>query len=90
MEIKYISINQKDINGKYYINLENLLRYVNQSTKDSSLANALYDSLKAYLTSKEGKQYYGITDRNVVTREEAISNIAKNRIQRLKEKERRC
>ena len=74
------------INGKYYINLENLLRYVNQSTKDSSLANALYDSLKAYLTSKEGKQYYGITDRNVVTREEAISNIAKSRIQRLKEK----
>ena len=74
------------INGKYYINLENLLRYVNQSTKDSSLANALYDSLKAYLTSKEGKQYYGITDRNVVTREEAISNIAKSRLQRLKEK----
>ena len=74
------------INGKYYINLENLLRYVNQSTKDSSLANALYDSLKAYLTSKEGKQYYGITDRTVVTREEAISNIAKSRIQRLKEK----
>lgn len=74
------------INGKYYINLENLLRYINQSTKDSSLANALYDSLKAYLTSKEGKQYYGITDSNVVTREEAISNIAKSRLQRLKEK----
>lgn len=74
------------INDKYYINLENLLRYVNQSTKDSSLANALYDSLKAYLTSEEGKKLYGITDSNVVTREDVISNIAKSRIQRLKEK----
>lgn len=76
----------RQINGKYYINLENLLRYVNQSTKDSSLASALYDSLKAYLNSKEGKKLYGITDSNTVTREDAISNIAKSRLQRLKEK----
>ena len=81
---KEFGLNQ--INGKYYINLENLLRYVNQSAKDTSLANALYYSLKAYLTSKEGKQYYSITDSNIVTREEAISNIAKSRLQRLKEK----
>lgn len=81
---KEFNLNQ--INGKYYINLENLLRYVNRSTKDSSLASVLYDSLKQYLTSEEGKKLYGITDGELLPHGEAISNIAKSRLQRLEER----
>ena len=81
---KEFNLNQ--INGKYYINLENLLRYVNRSTKDSSLASVLYDSLKQYLTSEEGKKLYGITDGELLPHGEAINNIAKSRLQRLEER----
>lgn len=81
---KEFNLNQ--INGKYYINLENLLRYINRSTKDSSLASVLYDSLKQYLTSEEGKKLYGITDGELLPHGEAISNIAKSRLQRLEER----
>ena len=76
-----------EINGKYYINLENLLRYVNQRMKDNSLASSMYDALKAYITSKEGSQKFGITDDLTISKEDALANIAKSRLQREQEKQ---
>lgn len=74
----------KPINGKYYINLENLLRYVNKTTNDKNMASALYDSLKEYIEN-EGKDLYAVTDNTSLTRDEALSNISKSRLARLKE-----
>ena len=42
-------VGMSTIDDKYYINLEDLLRYVNTTFKDQSMANFIYVSLKEYL-----------------------------------------
>ncbi len=51
-------IKQKDINGKYYISLENLLRFCNGEFQNNENASIMYNVMASYLTSDEAKDKY--------------------------------
>lgn len=51
-------IKQKKINGKYYISLENLLRFCNGEFKNNENASIMYNIMADYLTSAEAKDTY--------------------------------
>lgn len=51
-------IKQKKINGKYYISLENLLRFCNGEFKNNENASIMYNIMADYLTSAEAKDIY--------------------------------
>lgn len=51
-------IKQKKINGKYYISLENLLRFCNGEFKNNENASIMYNIMANYLTSDEAKDIY--------------------------------
>lgn len=59
------------IDGKYYINLEDLLRRINETYADDGyVANLLYTTIEGYLHSNRAKEKYVIKDisnRNVVS-----------------------
>ena len=76
----------KQINGKYYVNLEDLLRYVNSSTKDSSTASIIYQSLKEYLKTKEAKEKFILMDENQVDNRDFLKNVAKTEEERYLER----
>lgn len=74
------------INGLLYINLEDLLRYVNTVTQDSSTAGMIYESLKEHLKTDEAKKDFIIMDENVVDNNNFLSNVAKSEEERYAEK----
>lgn len=76
----------KQINGKYYVNLEDLLRYVNSSTNDSSTASIIYQSLKEYLKTKEAKEKFILMDENQVDNRDFLKNVAKTEEERYLER----
>ena len=51
-------IKQKKINDKYYISLENLLRFCNGEFKNNENASIMYNVMASYLTSDEAKDKY--------------------------------
>ena len=51
-------IKQKEINGKYYISLENLLRFCNGEFQNNENASIMYNVMASYLTSDEAKDKY--------------------------------
>lgn len=67
----------RTINGKTYINLEDLLRYTNESTNDASTASIMYNALKEYLKSDEAKQSFITTDESEVDKNEFLDNVKK-------------
>ena len=55
-------IKQKKINGKYYISLENLLRFCNGEFQNNENASIIYNIMADYLTSDEAKDIYSIEE----------------------------
>lgn len=64
-------------NGKYYGNLEDLLRYVNEHSPSKNTADFIYNSLKEYLKTKEGKKHFVMLDADVVDDAEFMRNVRK-------------
>ena len=74
------------INGLLYVNLEDLLRYANSVTTDSSTAGMIYESLKEYLKTDEAKKDFIIMDENTVDNSNFLSNVAKSEEERYLER----
>lgn len=80
---KELGINE--YNGKKYINLEDLLRYVNMVSNDSQISNMIFDGLKVYLNTDEAKTKFITTDENQNS-DTLKKNIAKSAAQRYQER----
>lgn len=80
---KELGINE--YNGKKYINLEDLLRYVNIISNDSQTSNMMFDALKVYLNTKEAKTKFITTD-ETQNSDTLKKNIAKSAAQRYQER----
>ena len=80
---KELGINE--YNGKKYINLEDLLRYVNTISNDSQMSNMMFDSLKVYLNTDDAKTKFITTD-ETQNSDTLKKNIAKSAAQRYQER----
>lgn len=80
---KELGINE--YNGKKYINLEDLLRYVNIISNDSRTSNMIFDGLKVYLNTAEAKTKFITTD-ETQNSDTLKKNIAKSADQRYQER----
>ena len=67
----------KQHNGKYYGNLEDLLRYINEHSPSKNTADFIYNSLKEYLKTEEGKKQFVMLDANSVDDAEFMRNVRK-------------
>lgn len=67
----------KQHNGKYYGNLEDLLRYINEHSPSKNTADFIYNSLKEYLKTEEGKKQFVMLDADVVDDAEFMRNVRK-------------
>ena len=68
----------EELDGKLYINLEDLLRYTNTSTNDKTTSAALFESMKQWLSSFEAKEKYIVTDEAETNKENFIENTQKS------------
>ena len=73
-------------NGKYYVNLEDLLRYINTITNDATRAEWIFDSLKTYIESGEGKNDFAITDADNLNDNNYLANVSKSASERYLER----
>lgn len=64
-------------NGKYYGNLEDLLRYINEHSPSKNTADFIYNSLKEYLKTEEGKKQFVMLDADLVDDAEFMTNVRK-------------
>lgn len=64
-------------NGKYYGNLEDLLRYINEHSPSKNTADFIYNSLKEYLKTDEGKKQFIMLDADSVDDAEFMTNVRK-------------
>lgn len=64
-------------NGKYYGNLEDLLRYINEHSSSKNTADFIYNSLKEYLKTDEGKKQFVMLDVDSVDDTEFMTNVRK-------------
>lgn len=64
-------------NGKYYGNLEDLLRYINEHSPSKNTADFIYNSLKEYLKTEEGKKQFVMLDADLVDDAEFMNNVRK-------------
>lgn len=64
-------------NGKYYGNLEDLLRYINEHSPSKNTADFIYNSLKEYLKTEEGKKQFVMLDADLVDDAEFMTNVHK-------------
>ena len=64
-------------NGKYYGNLEDLLRYINEHSPSKNTADFVYNSLKEYLKTEEGKKQFVMLDADSVDDAEFMTNVRK-------------
>lgn len=64
-------------NGKYYGNLEDLLRYINEHSPSKNTADFIYNSLKEYLKTEEGKKQFVMLDADSVDDAKFMRNVRK-------------
>lgn len=64
-------------NGKYYGNLEDLLRYINEHSPSKNTADFIYNSLKEYFKTEEGKKQFVMLDADSVDDAEFMRNVRK-------------
>lgn len=64
-------------NGKYYGNLEDLLRYINDHSPSKNTADFIYNSLKEYLKIEEAKKQFVMLDADSVDDAEFMTNVRK-------------
>lgn len=67
----------RQYNGKYYGNLEDLLRYINEHSPSKNTADFIYNSLKEYLKTEEGKKQFVMLDADSVDDAEFMTNVRK-------------
>ena len=65
-------------NGKYYGNLEDLLRYINEHSPSKNTADFIYNSLKEYLKTDEGKKQFIMLDADSVDDADFMRNVRKS------------
>lgn len=70
-------VNLRQHNGKYYGNLEDLLRYINEHSPSKNTADFIYNSLKEYLKTEEGKKQFVMLDADSVDDAEFMTNVHK-------------
>ena len=76
----------EELDGKLYINLEDLLRYTNTSTNDRTTSSALFESMKQWLSTFEAKEKYIVTDEAETNKENFIENTQKSAEERYLER----
>ena len=76
----------EELDGKLYINLEDLLRYTNTSTNDKTTSAALFESMKQWLSTFEAKEKYIITDEAETNKANFIENTQKSAEERYLER----
>lgn len=76
----------EELDGKLYINLEDLLRYTNTSTNDKTTSAALFESMKQWLSTFEAKEKYIITDETETNKANFIENTQKSAEERYLER----
>ena len=76
----------EELNGKLYINLEDLLRYTNTSTNDKTISAALFESMKQWLSTFEAKEKYIVTDEAETNKANFIENTQKTAEERYLER----
>ena len=79
-------IGLEELDGKLYINLEDLLRYTNTSTNDKTTSAALFESMKQWLSTFEAKEKYIITDEAETNKANFIENTQKSAEERYLER----
>lgn len=67
----------RQYNGKYYGNFEDLLRYINEHSPSKNTADFIYNSLKEYLKTEEGKKQFVMLDADSVDDAEFMTNVRK-------------
>lgn len=71
-------IDRRQINGKYVISLESLLRYCNGETGDNINASAIFGAMRDYLTNdSEAKKKYIVIDKNNVDNENFLTDVSR-------------
>lgn len=86
IETYFKEVGMSKIDDKYYINLEDLLRYVNDTVKDKSMASFIYVSLKEYLKTNEAKTKFVTMDESEVDKSEFLDNVKKSIEERVRER----
>lgn len=86
IETYFKEVGMSKIDDKYYINLEDLLRYVNTTVKDNSMASFIYVSLKEYLKTNEAKTKFVTMDESEVDKSEFLDNVKKDIEERVRER----
>nr|DAR58560.1 MAG TPA: PolyVal ADP-Ribosyltransferase [Crassvirales sp.] len=76
----------KTINGKVYINCEDMIRYINNITSDQSTGDFLYITLTSYLKTDEAKQKFISTDEDNFDKEDFIEQTHKSEQERYTER----
>lgn len=76
----------EELDGKLYINLEDLLRYTNTSTNDRTTSAALFESMKQWLSTFEAKEKYIVTDEAETNKVNFIENTQKSAKERYLER----
>ena len=74
----------RKINGKYYINLEDVLRRINNLFNED-MAKLMFGTINAYLNISESKEHFVVMD-NTTNSQEFLDNVRKTEEQRLKER----
>lgn len=75
--------NLDQINGKYYVSLEDLLRRINYIYNDPDIASMMFDAMVAYMRSEDGRNKYVITDDNVDSVLDKVEISAEDRREQL-------
>ena len=70
----------REIGGKRYINLEEVLRRINTLFEDKHIANMMYGAINAYLKTEESKSRFVVMDDTDA--EHFLANVAKSAKQR--------
>lgn len=74
----------RKINGKYYINLEDVLRRINNLFNED-MAKLMFGTINAYLNISESKEHFVVMD-DTTNPQEFLDNVRKTEEQRLKER----
>lgn len=72
-----------EVDGKVTINLEDLLRFINETFEDKNLGRVMYKAMYDYL--KENTDTYTTTDGDIGNDVDIINNAKKTREERIKE-----
>ena len=74
------------VDDKYYINLTELMAYVNDIFEDN-IANNLFDTMNWYINQDDVKDRYVFTDGKPKSKEDFINNVTKTRAERYQDEE---